>query len=517
MVSSFHGLETARRSLFTQQAALHTAGHNIANANTKGYSRQTVNMQSAIPIEAYGMTKSAYPGQLGTGVEYDSVTRIREQFLDHQFWNENKSLGSWEIQRDTLEKLEAIVNEPSDTGMRAVLDQFWESWSGLANDPDNITSRKIVRENALALVNTFNATYVQLQDLQGDLSENIDVKARQINDIAVSIANLNKQIQKIEGLGDHANDLRDQRDMLVDELSKVANVDVVVTEQGYNVSIGGTALVTGHTATPIDAAGLEGAYASGDLQGGEVFGMLRSRDVFVADYMAQLDTMASSIATGEITITIPAGSVLPDGTTLDGVTYTGAARTLSSDLTVQVNGLNQLHQLGYLTTDPLQAGDEFFVASSGSTITASNISLNPAIAADSTLIASSMRTMVDGSGTEKVVKGNNTLATLMSELRETKFSFTGGTISEGTIDDYFRSIVGQLGVQTQEAQRQVNNQQVIVDQVDMRRQSVSGVSLDEEMANMIKFQHAYSAAARFMTTYDQLLDKLINSTGVVGR
>ena len=177
MRSTFHGLETAKRSLFTQQAALSTTGHNIANANTVGYSRQVVNITASRPIEASGLMSSNAPGQLGTGVEFTSITRMREKFLDDQYRNENKSYGNWTIQAGTMDKLEAIINEPSDTGIRKVLDNFWKSWSDLAKDPDNVTGRKIVKENAMALSNAFNFTNKQLQDLQNDLSSNIEVKS----------------------------------------------------------------------------------------------------------------------------------------------------------------------------------------------------------------------------------------------------------------------------------------------------------------------------------------------------
>ena len=146
MRSTFHGLETAKRSLVTQQVALQTTGHNVANANTAGYSRQTVNMVASKPMEAVGMMRSTAPGQLGTGVEFDSITRIREKFLDTQFRNESKTYGSWSIQLDTLEKLETIVNEPSNTGLRSVMDNFWKSWHDLSENPEDITARKLVRE-----------------------------------------------------------------------------------------------------------------------------------------------------------------------------------------------------------------------------------------------------------------------------------------------------------------------------------------------------------------------------------
>lgn len=520
MRSTFHGLETAKRSLFAQQTALHTTGHNIANANTAGYTRQVVNMQASKPLEALGLMRSNIPGQIGTGVQFDSITRIREQFLDDQFRNENKALGSWTVQRDTLEKLEAIVNEPSETGMRSIIDKFWDSWSDLAKDPENITGRKIVRESALALADAFNATSKQLSDLSNDLTENINTQSAQINTALTSIGNLNREIQRIEGLGHNANDLRDQRDLLTDNISKLINIDVRELDTGYSISMGAINLVNGSNTTLTTPAMLEDAYQSGELNSGEVFGLIRSRDTYVADYQNQLNIMAQSIAEGEITITLPAGSVLPEGTVLNGVTYSNANgnRTLTTDLTVQVNGLNGLHQLGYNLSDPVTQGDVFFVSSDGGPITAANFRLNQLIADDPGRIASSARTF-DDNGTETVVRGNNTLALLMAELKDTRFQFAapGSAVGEGTMNDYFRSVVGQLGVQTQEAIRQSHNQTILVDHVDFSRQAVSGVSLDEEVTNMIKFQHAYNAAARAMTVFDETLDRVINGMGIVGR
>ncbi|BBH23904.1 flagellar hook-associated protein 1 [Paenibacillus baekrokdamisoli] len=521
MSSTFHGIETAKRSLFTQTAALNTTGHNISNANTAGYSRQVVNMTASKPMEYPGLNRSNMPGQLGTGVEFASITRIRETFLDDQYRNENKSLGSWEIQGNTLNKLQSIINEPSDSGLRTVLDNFWKSWSDLSKDPENVTGRKIVRENAIALTDALNQTSKQLSDLNSDLTNNIQVKVNVINSTTTTIANLNREIQRVEGLGDNANDLRDQRDLLTDNLSKIVNISVANTPQGYNISIGGLNLVTGGEATATSVDALTSAYGAGDgtgdLNNGEVFGLLVSREKYVTDYQNQLDVLANTIANGDITVTIPAGSVIPDGTTLNNITYTGANRTLTSDISVTVKGLNGLHKLGYTFDTPAKTGEDFFTAISGN-ITAGNIQLNPKIAADSSLIATSLRTT--GTGVSEVaVKGNNTLAVLLANLKDTSFQFnaTGNGVTNGSIDDYFRSVVGQLGVQGQEANRQVNNQQTLVDQVDSQRQSVSGVSLDEEMSNLIKFQHAYGAASRFMTTYDQILDKLINGTGSVGR
>ncbi|MEK4004046.1 flagellar hook-associated protein FlgK [Paenibacillus sp. FSL H3-0333] len=531
MTSTFHSIETARRSLFTQTAALNTTGHNIANANTEGYTRQRVNMKAAIPIEAYGMNNSTMPGQLGTGVEFSSIERIREMFLDDQFRGENSASGNWSIQSDTLDKLEAIVNEPSDTGVRIVLDNFWKSWSDLSKNPEDPTARKIVVQTAQALTDAMNYMSTQLSNLDRDLSTNIDVKGKEIQSYLSSIADLNQSISKIEGMGDKANDLRDQRDLLTDKLSKIANITILDTDAGYNISLGTQPLVQGATVSAaVDSTFLNTAFASGDLKAGEAYGMLFSKNTYVADYRKQLDAMANTIANGEVQVTIPSGSNLPAGTTVlkdseiinaDGTKTTLSAGSavpipLPGDLKTTVKGLNGLHQLGYALNGT--SGRPFFTSSvAGEAITAANLKLNPEIAADPTLFATSLRTTTDTSGNVSVVKGNNTLALLFSNMKDNNTFATADGTKTGTVGSYLSSMVGQLGIQSQEATRQASNADYLVEQVNSRRQSVSGVSLDEEMSNMLVFQHAYSAAARFMTTYDELLDKLINSTGTVGR
>lgn len=519
MRSTFHAIETAKRSLFTQQAALQVTGHNVANANTTGYSRQTVNMTASKPLEALGMTHSAVPGQLGTGVEFTSITRIREHYLDSQFRNESQNNGSWTIQADTLKKLETIINEPSNSGIRSVLDKFWNAWHDLSENPEDITARKLVRETATALTDAFNQTSRQLGDLSSDITENIGVKVDQINTNIQIIANLTQNIQRIEAYGDNANDLRDQRDVLLDELSKVSNISVKEDSAGFQVTLGSILLVDNRNFTPVTVAGIESAFG-GDLTGGEIYGMIKSRDQYVSDYRRQLDTLVNGMVNGDIKLTLPAGSVLPEGTVLEGITYTGPNRTLTAPLEVTVKGLNGLHRLGYTAQDPLKAAGNFFESTDGGAITAGNIRVSSDIEADASSIGSSMRTTMNGT-TETVVKGNKDLAMLIAQFNETKIDFgsvSGGVISaNGTVNDFFRSVVGQLGIQAQEADRQSDNSQIVVDQVDARRHSVSGVSLDEEMANMIKFQHAYNAAARFMTTIDETLDRIINSMGTVGR
>ncbi|GAA3412804.1 flagellar hook-associated protein FlgK [Paenibacillus hodogayensis] len=528
MRSTFGGIEISKRSLFSHQAALTTTGHNVANVNTTGYSRQVVKLVAARPLEAVGMMRSNIPGQSGQGVEFTSITRVREQFLDKQYYDENKSLGEWSIRNDTLEKVEAIINEPTDTGIRQVIENFWNSWQELSKQPDNLTARSVVKESAIALTDAFNHTAKQLNDLSSDLTDNINVKVTEINTTVQQIARLNEEIYRIEGLGNDANDLRDQRDVLADTLSKVININITETETGYNVRMGNMALVNGRdVATQFTAQTLEDAYRNKELASGEVYGMILSRDEIVAGYRNELNSMIRTMVSGETEITIPAGAVIPAGVTLGNKTYNGTIqqRTLTEPLKAMVKGFNGLHSLGYALSDgEAKQGGTFFQTNNGSTdVTAENITVNPNIVNNVSNIASSMRTYLDATDNKvKVVKGNNDLALLAAGLRSSKFDFlpsSTGTLplNGGTLDEFFRAVVGQLGVQSQESNRQATNQKILVEQVDSRRQSVSGVSMDEEMSNMIKFQHAYNAAARALTVQDEILDKVINGMGIVGR
>jgi flagellar hook-associated protein 1 len=527
MTSTFSGIEIAKRSLFTQQTAQLTTGHNISNANTPGYTRQVVNMVASKPLEAPGLSKSTVPGQMGQGVEFDSIKRVRQSFLDDQFRNENKSLGDWEIQKDTMDKLQAIMNEPSNTGIRTTVANFWNAWQELSKTPENVTARTLVKENALAMTDQFNNVGKQLDNLSNDLTNNIDINVTQANSILSQVASLNKAITRIEGQGDNANDLRDQRDLLTDNLSKMMNISKAEDSSGYTLKMGNLTLVQGNAvSTTLTSAIMNTSNANGDLNSGSIHGMITSRDKSVANFKFQLDNMMNVIATGDMNVTLTKGTVIPDGTTLNGTLYTGniTNRTLSSDTTVTVKGINGLHQLGYSGVNgAVTSGIPFFTLKKGeTTFNANSITVNPDIVNNPANISTSTRTYMDTNGTEKVVTGNNDMSLMIADIQNQKINFDPNTtgkpiLTNGTFDEFFNSMVGELGVQAQTATQQATNQKALVNQIDSNRQSVSGVSLDEEMANLIKYQQAYNAAGRMLTTFDQCLDKVINSMGLVGR
>lgn len=522
MPSSFMGIETALRALFTQQDALQTTGQNISNANTKGYSRQRVNMSAAEAIDVPGISHSVMPGQLGTGVKVDSIARIREGFLDDQYRSQHSISGQWSEVNDTMTKIQGIFPEPSDTGLSSTMQKFWDSWQTLSRNPGDASARAVVKENAATMVNAFNQSSQQLTNLSDDINSNINTEATQINTYAGQIADLNLQISRISAMGDNPNDLMDKRDLTVDKLSKLVNIKKTESNGRYNISIGKIKLVTGNKAgTPVTASSLQSAYASGDLTGGTVHGMLDSVNKLIPQYQSQLDSLVKTMAEGKAQVTLPAGTVIPK-TLPAGVTGVTAGQTLTSDTTVTVPGINGLAQLGYSLSSPAKAAPPFFSIKAGaSDFTAASIEVNPSITADDSLIPASMQTYTDAAGKQQVKNGNGDAANLISQMQHQTFTFgssgSSSVIAKGSLDDFYQAIVAKMGVDGQQANQQNTNQKVILDQIDSQRQSVSGVSIDEEMANMIKYQHTYTAAARLMTTFDQLLNTVINNMGMVGR
>ncbi|UWG98303.1 flagellar hook-associated protein FlgK [Dehalobacter sp. DCM] len=224
MNSTFFGLELASRALSSQQAALGVTGHNISNASTPGYTRQIAELKTSVPIT---LTAGGKFMTLGTGSTMDTVSRARDAYLDVQFRSETSKFEYWSVQQDTLELLESMMNEPSTYSLSNDMTKFWNSWSILANNPQNAGVRTSLIEQTKTLVDTFHHMNTQLTETQNDLDSSVTAAVTKINTIAEQIGALNIQIKNSEVRGDNPNDLRDQRDSLVDELSKIVPVKVV--------------------------------------------------------------------------------------------------------------------------------------------------------------------------------------------------------------------------------------------------------------------------------------------------
>lgn len=522
MASTFHGIETSKRALFVNTTSMQTLSHNIANATTAGYTRQRVNTTEARPIWAMGMNRSQQPGQLGTGVEYGSITRIRDGFLDTQFRRENQYLGSWEVLNASMVSIQNILNEPSGSGLSTVMDDFWNSWETLNRDPSLLSARVAVAGAASNMTDTLKHISESLNNLTSDLTTNIDKKVMEANNILDNIAKLNVIIRDNESFGDNANDYRDQRDLLIDQLSTIVDVQYAEDAVGMvNITAAGVAALTGDAVTYLTAANATTATA-GQLEG--YTKSLQETDTI----RNQLNAMVNTLVTGDVKVTLSNGYVTPqqmtalnevkleDGTVIPAGQVIPAGSKVATSMDIMVKGFNGLHELGYTLTDPPTSGMPFFVSTGGG-FTIDDIGVNPDILKNTNNIAASSK-IENVNGVDKVIRGNSDIANALASMRDSLFTFPANltSLSKGSTDDYFRALVGDLGIRASNVERNFENEQAMVDNLEMQRQSVSGVSMDEELADMIRYQQAYNAAARNMTTVDEMLDRVINSMGRVG-
>ncbi|KKB42995.1 flagellar hook-associated protein FlgK [Bacillus thermotolerans] len=525
MRSTFHGLETAKRAMFAQQSAISTTGHNIANANTPGYTRQRVNLQQTEAYPAPSMNRPQIPGQLGTGVEAGSIQRVREEFLDTQYRGENNKLGYWQARTDALSKMEDIMNEPSDSGLSAVMGQFWQSLQDLSVNPENEGARSVVLQRGEAVVDTFHYLHDSLSSIQKDFGNQVDVTLKEVNSILEQISGLNQQISEIEPNGYLPNDLYDERDRLVDQLSEHINVKVekippggnalAIAEGAYKISLmtdgGSVELVNGKEFNKIGVT--NGTDIDGDGLGDQVDGP-------VSSFTVNGKTIAvENFSQGNLKGLAEAYGYSKGGET-EGI-YAGMLNDLDKLAYTFGKLFNDVHSRGYDLEG--ETGTDFFDGLGQVEGAAASIQMGSLSVKD---IAASTEQANGGDGTHA---GNlaNVPSMLLNQPHKLAGSFNpevsidpqsvSSEIKTGTINSFYEGIIGGLGVDAQQALRMAKNSEVLTQSVDTNRQSISSVSLDEEFTNLIKYQHAYNAAARNITVVDEMLDKIINGMGVVGR
>ncbi|WP_432662663.1 flagellar hook-associated protein FlgK [Wukongibacter baidiensis] len=478
-MSTFFGFNIARSGIFASQRAMNITSHNIANANTPGYTRQRLDMEQSSPMYLPGGQ-----GMLGAGVDTEGISQLRSEFLDLKLRNELTGYGEWETKSETLATIGTILNEPSDSGIQTVFNDFFSSLQELVDTPESLTTRALVRESAVAFTTRINGMVNQFEDLQSNMDFEVRATVDQINGYGEQIASLNEAIHKAELDGSKANDLRDQRNLLVDKLSELTDINYYEdAENRFYVLMNGKPLVshienselayvqrTTKLHDPYDANGLHDVqWADGSTfnpTGGKIKGLTdminndSGNDKGIPYYVKQLNDFT---------------------------------RTLADEM-------NRVHRLGFDLDG--NAGGDFFTFDP--TNPAKSISISAAIEGDLNKIAASET--VGG------VPGDGGNALAMADVRH-----NSGLFAWGSPEDFLNSLISNLGVDGQEANRMVENQEVMLNQIETNRQSISGVSMDEEMTNMIQFQHSFNANSRMITTIDEMIETIINRMGVVGR
>lgn len=553
MSSSFLGLNISLSGLFANQRALSVTSHNIANANTKGYSRQRMDMTQFRPDTITGL------GTLGVGVDVTAVSQIRDEYIDYKLRDETSTLGEWQGRADTLSQIEGIFNEPSDTSITKLMENFYKSISQLQKNPENLTARTLVRQNAIALSDGMNRMSTSLKDLQRDLNFKFNNSVKDINRIADEIASMNKIIYESElGANGKNNDVRDQRAVLLDELSEFVDIDYNEDSEGrFKVSIGGHLLVSHYRTDSLevterkddgklnenDADGLyEVRWADGNKlysTSGKLKGLQDMRDNIEGDkkgipyYVDQLDDFVDTFSaqinqihqqgfgldasTGVAFFTINGMStkefedyLTNDGlnkgpgvdvtsTVLNGVTDSMSYDERRNKINENIVNILKVNE-AYNNKSIRLVGDKYLVVDK---IKANELSIASDISDLDKIAAAAGDTDIPGDG-------NNMMNMLKTRHDQDMYAW-------GAPEDFVKSLVSNLGVDASQSNNVVKNQKLLVNNFTINKESVSGVSLDEEMTNMIKFQNAYNANARMTNVFDEMLDLLVNRLGTVGR
>jgi len=565
----FSSLHIGARSLYLNQLALEVTGHNIANVNTEGYTRQRVEQEAGVPT-TYGF------GPLGTGVMLDQIIRTTDTFMANQVAKENQLLGQRMRENDVYQRIEKIFNEPDENNFSTILGNFFDSVNTLSFSPEDTSIRAVVVENGNVLAETINNFDEQLEDIRERIDEVIALQVSEVNAKTSQIAELNEKISRSEIGGNYqANDYRDEREKLVRELQEIMDVSVVpdgTSSNTLSVTIRGIALVHRNTSYDIEASLNSNNHydiqtvSSGDIldiRGGEFKGYLDGRDTIVPYFQDKMDTLSkaiieevnrihsrgvgltgfSSVTAGnavssstaklnaagltftpqdgsfyisvfdrdknlieqqQITFSASANSLEDIRASIDAMTNITATISLSDQkLTISADGASSGMTFTFTDDSDTATGDTgdllmalgintFFTGSS-----ASDIEVNTVVEDNLDLIAAA----------KQLSPGDNANALDMVNLRG-RLTMSNNTSS---FDDYYASIVGLAGTQAQQSNNQYETSKSIVELLQQRWQESVGVSLDEEVINMIKYQRVYQASAKFVAGVNEMLLSLFNS------
>lgn len=458
MPSTFLGLQIGVSSLETSQLGVQTTGHNIANANTSGYSREKLTTATANSLETY----TDHVTYLGQGVAAKGQTRVDDVDVDSEYRTNKSQQSYWSTKDTEIQSLTQVFNEPTGSTLRQAIDNFFTNgWNALAQTPSNSAARPEVTQAALDMTQAFATTSAALTDSQTRYSSELTAQVQQVNSLATNITNLNVQIEAAQARGDAPNDLLDQRDALLDKLSSFAAAQVTYTPDANNPSVVHmqVSLKQDSGASPALKPLVDDTNPPNQISVTNVpsllsgSGTLRSTSDmvgYVTNLQGQLDTLANKIA----------------------------------------SEVNAQQQKGYDAYGNL--GTAMFSGATASTLT-----VNSSFISDPNLLAAaSSPTAADG--TPNSTDGSNAQA--VAQLLQTQ-----------GYDAQYAGTVTQLGTDGQAAHQQTQTFQALTSQASQLKQSVSGVDINEEMSNMIQFQQSYNAAAKFISVFNDMLTTLVQN------
>ncbi len=465
-------LETARRALLAQQAGINVTGHNIANASTPGYSRQRVDLVSTPAIRDTA-------GFLGTGATASSVTRLRNRFIDQQLRTTQGSMGEAGLRNQIMSQVEATFNEPSSSALGSTISAFFNAWEDLSTHPEDQVSRNALLQQGNLLSEGFHRLASGITTFRGSLRDDLNAKVSRINALTKEIASIDVQVIAARSGGMSPNDLLDQRDQKLEELSGLANISVSEDSLGsVTVSLGSMVVASRAGAVQIKAVPSTAKTINGtsfdqmkivtensgvliDASSGELGGILEAYNTGIPGTMGKLDQLAAAF----------------------------------------VNEINSLHVSGFGLQNPPRTGINFFKGNSAATIgldlTDTSGGALPGSAPDLNNIAAAA---------PPGAPGNNAIALRIAALARNGIGSTGNV----TLPQFYNNMVSELGIEVSSSSNEVSSTELVLQQLEGQRDAVSSVSLDEEMANLIKFQRAFDAAAKVMSSTDQMFQTILS-------
>ena len=541
MANTFFGLTIASSGLGASGIAINTAAHNISNVNTKGYTKQQTVQEASSAIRVY----TNY-GTVGTGVSVTEIKQLRSSYYDTKYWNNNSVCGNYSTLESYTTLIEDYLDEFNLDGFTTEYKNLFEAVNALTKDPHSVVARNQLVNYSQSISEFFNTMTTNLNSVQRQADDEVKSTANAINTVAQEIASLNKQINTIEVNGGAANDLRDARALLIDELSGYINTTVKETEVGNGVTefcvyVDGYSLVDGYdynqiVCTPRETGDKRNA---SDINGlvelswnnGMEFNMYRSS--LSGSLKAAIDVRDGCNDCYEVVGLKDAdGNFLKDanGKVVDVQNLTETeyeqykAQGYTKELTVYVDQYrnsdykgvpyyqSQLNEFVRAITSEFNAiiakGDrnveppiDFFTSKYGEEyISAASVTVNPDIIRDVSLLPYSFD---DAQGA-----ANSDMADALYALKEKD------TINNGTFLEYLQSMVSVAYIDTARAKTFASNYNNIKDTINNQRLSVGGVDEDEEAVDMVKFKEAYSLASKVVSVMQEIYDKLIQETGV---